>query len=215
MRFNLTGPVNTVDWLTSTLILAQPFFDVRRSMFTSYVFCLHRSIVFSYFVSVESDRKCHWNENLATKSNGAKRERNWTDLETEAFCDILADPEFSFSTTLETKVLKKQANKGSFWRNSKTFENFLWGSRVSRHRTYFDEAPQKELSIDKLRNKYHDLKKSSRQIVDTNLHISDLTSPNLNLTRPIVDLTDHRPNSQWRVKLTASEIKNFRRPNSH
>ena len=114
MRFNRTGPVNTVDWLTSTLILAQPFFDVRRSMFTSYVFCLHRSIVFSYFVSVESDRKCHWNENLATKSNGAKRERNWTDLETEAFCDILADPEFSFSTTLETKVLKKQANKEVF-----------------------------------------------------------------------------------------------------
>ena len=54
------------------------------------------------------------NENLATKSNGAKRERNWTDLETEAFCDILADPEFSFSTTLETKVLKKQANKEVF-----------------------------------------------------------------------------------------------------
>ena len=43
--------------------------------------------------------------------NNAKRDRNWTDLETEAFCEILADPKFSFSTTLETKALKKQANK--------------------------------------------------------------------------------------------------------
>ena len=44
----------------------------------------------------------------------SKWDRNLTDLEKEAFCEILADPEFSFSTTLETKVLKKQANKEVF-----------------------------------------------------------------------------------------------------
>ena len=41
----------------------------------------------------------------------AKRERNWTDLETEALCEILADAEFSFSVTLETMALKKQNNR--------------------------------------------------------------------------------------------------------
>ena len=44
----------------------------------------------------------------------AKRERNWTDLETDAFCEILADGEYSFSITLETKALKKQANREVF-----------------------------------------------------------------------------------------------------
>ena len=33
------------------------------------------------------------------------------DLETDAFCEILADGEYSFSITLEKKALKKQANK--------------------------------------------------------------------------------------------------------
>ena len=37
------------------------------------------------------------------QQNAAERKRNWTDLETETFCEI--------STTLETKALKKQANR--------------------------------------------------------------------------------------------------------
>ena len=45
---------------------------------------------------------------------GVARERNWTDLETQVFCTILADPEFSFSYTLESRALKKQANKEIF-----------------------------------------------------------------------------------------------------
>ena len=32
------------------------------------------------------------------------RERNWSELETKAFCTILADAEFQFSVTLESKA---------------------------------------------------------------------------------------------------------------
>ena len=39
------------------------------------------------------------------------KERNWTEVETETFCRILSDPEMNFCTTLETKALKKTANK--------------------------------------------------------------------------------------------------------
>ena len=49
------------------------------------------------------------------------RERNWTDLETEAYVTLLADGEFNFATTLETKALKKQANKLVF---QSILENF-------------------------------------------------------------------------------------------
>ena len=49
------------------------------------------------------------------------RERNWTDLENEANVTLLADGEFNFATTLETKALKKQANKEVF---QSILENF-------------------------------------------------------------------------------------------
>ena len=52
----------------------------------------------------KAEKGKEWHQDL----NNAKRDRNWTDLETEAFCEILADPEFSFSTTLETKALKNR-----------------------------------------------------------------------------------------------------------
>ena len=48
------------------------------------------------------------------RENSAKRERNWTDIETEAFCEILVDGEFSFSSTLESMALKKQKNREVF-----------------------------------------------------------------------------------------------------
>ena len=39
------------------------------------------------------------------------RERNWTDLEVELFRSILRDAEYKYALTLESKALKKQANK--------------------------------------------------------------------------------------------------------
>ena len=95
----------------------------------------------------------------------AKRERNWTDLETEALCEILADAEFSFSVTLETMALKKQKNREVFEEIQKHLKTaFNDPDFVEENSTYFEEAQQKQLdiTIDKLRNKYHNLKKSWR-----------------------------------------------------
>ena len=107
-----------------------------------------------------------WRQDLR---NAAKRERNWTDMETEVFCEMLADAEFSFSTTLETKALKKQANREVFEEIQKHLKTaFDDPEFVEENSTYFEEAQQKDLDIstEKLRNKYHNLKKSWRQIVD-------------------------------------------------
>ena len=60
------------------------------------------------------------NDNMASKQKKAgkmfhknqkkiteQKSRNWTDLETEEFCRVLADPDFDFCLTLEKKALKK------------------------------------------------------------------------------------------------------------
>ena len=47
----------------------------------------------------------------AGQKNQDHRERNWTDLEVELFCSILSDAEYNYALTLESKALKKQANK--------------------------------------------------------------------------------------------------------
>ena len=43
-----------------------------------------------------------------------KKNRNWTHLATETFCNILVDCEFNFYHTFETKTLKKSSNKEVF-----------------------------------------------------------------------------------------------------
>ena len=55
-----------------------------------------------------------------------KKGRNWTPLELETFCQILADPALNYAHTLETKALKKSANKEVF----ESIKNF---SRFSIH----------------------------------------------------------------------------------
>ena len=42
------------------------------------------------------------------------KSRNWTELETEEFCRVLADPDSAFCLTLEKKALKKTPNKEVF-----------------------------------------------------------------------------------------------------
>ena len=72
------------------------------------------------------------NDNMASKQKKAgkiyrknqkkiteQKSRNWTDLETEEFCRVLADPDSDFCLTLEKKALKKTANKDS---NKEVFE---------------------------------------------------------------------------------------------
>ena len=48
------------------------------------------------------------------QKNKLPRERDLTDLQTEAYVTLLADGDFNFATTLETKALIKQANKEVF-----------------------------------------------------------------------------------------------------
>ena len=57
--------------------------------------------------------------------NKASRDRNWTNLETDAYASILADGESNYALTLETKALKKKSNK-------KVFEAILVDFNVAR-----------------------------------------------------------------------------------
>ena len=85
-----------------------------------------------------------WRQNQA---QAAKRERNWTDLETEAFCEILADGEYSFSITLETMALKKQKNGEVFEQIQNHLKTALADPAfVEENSTFFTEG-QMELDI--------------------------------------------------------------------
>ena len=135
-----------------------------------------------------SSKRKNGNRKKWRQGVNGKRERNWTDLETDAFCEILADGEYSFSITLETKALKKQANREVFEEIQRQLKTaILDPDFIEENKKFFEDAQLKNfnISVEKLRNN-----------LSTNLHIANLTSPNVNLARPIVDVTDHRPNSQ-------------------
>ena len=85
-----------------------------------------------------------WRQNQA---QAAKSERNWADLETEAFCEILADGEYSFSITLETMALKKQKNREVFEQIQNHLKTALADPAfVEENSTFFKEG-QMELDI--------------------------------------------------------------------
>ena len=78
--------------------------------------------------------------------NSVKRDRNWTDMETEAFCEILVDGEFAFSSTLESMALKKQKNKEVFEAIQKQLKiAFEDPAFIEENSTYFAEDAQTEL----------------------------------------------------------------------
>ena len=85
-----------------------------------------------------------WHQNQA---QAAKSEKNWTNLETEAFCEILADGEYSFSITLETMALKKQKNREVFEQIQNHLKTALADPAfVEENSTFFEEG-QMELDI--------------------------------------------------------------------
>ena len=101
--------------------------------------------------------------------NKGNRDRNWTDMETEAFAAVLADGEFNFALALETKALKKAANREVFESIMENFNVSLADSEfVEQNREFFPEETAMELdvSIPKLRTKYNNMKKQWRAIVD-------------------------------------------------
>ena len=94
--------------------------------------------------------------------------RNWTEKETEAFCYVLADGEFDFALTLETKALKKQANK-------EVFEGILSQLKISQ-KLFHCKNPS-IANLIKTRNK----RTKQQQFNLTRLDF-DLTSPKPDLT---------------------------------
>ena len=101
---------------------------------------------------------------LLRKPVVAEKGRNWTDLETDSFCRVLVDPETNFATTLETRALKKTANKEVFQAIQCAFKiSVLEEEFTNENREYFDIGddelvPELDISIPKLRNKYNNLK---------------------------------------------------------
>ena len=91
-------------------------------------------------------------------------------MEVETFCRILADSEFNFAATLETKALKQTAKKEVFETIQMTLktaileEDFIKENRVNFHG--IDPYPELDLSIPKLRNKYNNIKRQWRQRLD-------------------------------------------------
>ena len=125
------------------------------------------------------------NDNMASKQKKAgkifrknqkkiteQKSRNWTDLETEEFCRVLADPDSDFCLTLEKKALKKPANKEVFETIQEELKIKLQDDEFLKFNQLYsdvgDDSPLSalDISIPKLRNKYNNLKKDWRKRVD-------------------------------------------------
>ena len=91
-----------------------------------------------------------------------KKGRIWTPLELETFCQILADPALNYAHTLETKALKKSANKEVFESTKSTFLEAIQDPSF-KEENGSEEHPELDLSIPKLRNKYNNIKRKWRQ----------------------------------------------------
>ena len=90
------------------------------------------------------------------KQKEPKNARRWTDVELDAFADVLADPENSFGATLDKLELKKSSNNEVFEHVQKELtaemetEDFQ-----SRYNDYFKSTTTKlDISIKKLQQKY-------------------------------------------------------------
>ena len=104
----------------------------------------------------------------ASQKNQDHRERNWTDLEVELFCSILSDGEYKYALTLESKALKKQANKEVYEGLQMHFKVALADPDFIKENEIYNDVLGKPLDIEipKLRNKYNNLKKGWRAAVD-------------------------------------------------
>ena len=64
----------------------------------------------SHDVEIKNNSRKKWRAG----ANKGSRDRNWTNLETDAYASILADGESNYALTLETKALNKKSNKEVF-----------------------------------------------------------------------------------------------------
>ena len=83
-------------------------------------------------------------EESKKKSKEPKNARRWTDVELDAYADVLADPENSFAAILDKLALKKSSNNEVFEHIQKELaaemetEDFQ-----SRNNDYFKSTPTK------------------------------------------------------------------------
>ena len=95
-------------------------------------------------------------EESKKKSKEPKNARRWTDVELDAYADVLADPENSFAATLDKLVLKKSSNNEVFEHIQKELAAEMETKDFqSRNNDYFKSTLTKIGYIDqKLRQKY-------------------------------------------------------------
>ena len=95
-------------------------------------------------------------EESKKKSKEPKNVRRWTDVELDAYADVLADPENSFAATLDKLVLKKSSNNDVFEHIQKELAAEMETKDFqSRNNDYFKSTLTKIGYIDqKLRQKY-------------------------------------------------------------
>ena len=65
-------------------------------------------------VTIMGPKKNKIKEERKKKSKEPKNARRWTDVELDAYADVLADPEISLAATLDKLALKKSSNNEVF-----------------------------------------------------------------------------------------------------
>ena len=108
-----------------------------------------------------------------------KGARNWTSIETNQFCSILADPVNRFIITLERKGLRKTSTKVVF---KEALEKLKKSFQEEPFKSLNEEALKKkkssELQLDekKLQVKYNNMKQQWRKLRDRQKHGSGIAA---------------------------------------
>ena len=107
-------------------------------------------------VIIMGPKKNKIKEESTKKYKEPKHARRWTDVELDAYADVLADPENSFAATLNKLALKKSSNNEVFEHIQKQLEAEMETEDFqSRNNDYVKSTPTKlDISIEKLRQKY-------------------------------------------------------------
>ena len=116
-------------------------FFFLRSSFRSFNNKQHRA---EENVIIMGPKKNKIKEESKKKSMEPKNARRWTDVELDAYADVLADPENYFASTLVKLALKKSSNNEAFEHIHKEFAAEMeTGDFQSRNNDCFESTPTK------------------------------------------------------------------------
>ena len=95
-------------------------------------------------VIIMGPKKNKIKEESKKKSKEPKNARRWTDVELDAYADVLADPEISLAATLDKLALKKSSNNEVFEHIQKELvADMETGDFQSRNNDCFESTPTK------------------------------------------------------------------------